>query len=311
MSVKAPEAPSLEWDEWFTEKMTIDHLLLLEDHLLDYGTRSADDQCLNCMIWHCEKLQAYANYEAPKFFSGAHVQTYQEVSKFAGELQSILVNGKLAQADALKRAREARELRYKLIGYGTYDFAEADMEETGIGIGGRARKGHPRTEAERAAEHVRLHPGEPLPPRGTGIDNSEHPYARPWPKSITVYPDTIEKHYVDKDAFHPGSIRVVKPLPGVLVYLGCKKDAWWDVRAARCYPNPTVHLTIVPRTAEYMAEVEEWEQAGVPLEYKNGHARAVENGELLEVIQAIEEAGPDLSGPRVAGEAKGGSPSPF
>ncbi|KKN15314.1 hypothetical protein LCGC14_0987360, partial [marine sediment metagenome] len=81
----------------------------------------------------------------------------------------------------------------------------------------------------------------------------EHPYARPRPKAITIYPDTIEKHYVDKEVFHPGSFRVVEPLPGVQVYLGCKKEDRWDASAVRCYPNPTVHLTIVPRTAEYMA----------------------------------------------------------
>ena len=31
------------------------------------------------------------------------------------------------------------------------------------------RLGHPRTEAERRARHSRLHPGTPLPPRGTGL----------------------------------------------------------------------------------------------------------------------------------------------
>ena len=33
---------------------------------------------------------------------------------------------------------------------------------------GRRRNGRPRTEAERRARHKRLHPGTPLPPRGTG-----------------------------------------------------------------------------------------------------------------------------------------------
>jgi len=34
---------------------------------------------------------------------------------------------------------------------------------------GRRRKGRPRTEAECRARHRRLHPGTPLPPRGTGL----------------------------------------------------------------------------------------------------------------------------------------------
>jgi len=34
---------------------------------------------------------------------------------------------------------------------------------------GRRRNGRPRTEAERRVRHRRLHPGTPLPPRGTGL----------------------------------------------------------------------------------------------------------------------------------------------
>lgn len=34
---------------------------------------------------------------------------------------------------------------------------------------GRRRLGRPRTEAERAARHRRLHPNTPLPKRGTGL----------------------------------------------------------------------------------------------------------------------------------------------
>lgn len=34
---------------------------------------------------------------------------------------------------------------------------------------GKRRFGRPRTEAERARRHARLHPGTPLPPRGTGL----------------------------------------------------------------------------------------------------------------------------------------------
>ena len=34
---------------------------------------------------------------------------------------------------------------------------------------GARRMGRPRTEAERRARHARLHPGEKLPKRGTGL----------------------------------------------------------------------------------------------------------------------------------------------
>jgi len=34
---------------------------------------------------------------------------------------------------------------------------------------GRRRMGHPRNKAQRRARHKRLHPGTPLPKRGTGL----------------------------------------------------------------------------------------------------------------------------------------------
>lgn len=34
---------------------------------------------------------------------------------------------------------------------------------------GERRYGHPRTEEERAQRHAERYPGEPLPPRGTGL----------------------------------------------------------------------------------------------------------------------------------------------
>jgi len=39
---------------------------------------------------------------------------------------------------------------------------------TKMAVAGKRRYGHPRTEAERKVRHARLHPGSPLPPRGTG-----------------------------------------------------------------------------------------------------------------------------------------------
>jgi hypothetical protein len=695
---KTPDTDALEWDQWYTEKMTIDHLILLEDHLLDYGLRSADDQCLGCMVWHCEKLRAYCTYEAPKFFDGDHGETYREVHRFAEELQGKLVNDKLEQREAVEQAKQARELRYKLIGYGVYDFASAtlaerhylcedaelvraeacelvgpeyrelvpffrtwsseetrllleapqprrkideilarlqagvetihesenyrrfmgtmakfhhyslgnimliaiqrrdatvvagfrrwkelgrwvkrdekgiailapcfppkpkpvepppeeeeeeeeleprpiyfrvvhvfdieqtegkplptvevptltgeetrplferaesfaaglgiqtnrdprpgedpetmgwwdssrrliwvrpdvaqdqatktllhevahalaqgepsigrreaetiaegvaftvgahfgfdtgvrsfpyvalwsqdikvlrrnlgliyrvarrmideleavpvavlaegaemegigeygvqdkrimeahvsrlidsltekqwesmyvlfgdvlptnrvekdrflrrliaktlprgDLEamETGIATGGRPRRGEPKTEAERAVEHQRRRPGEELPPRGSALDpGEEHPYARQRPKLIEVKKTTIEKHYRDVDEFHPGSFRVVKPLPNVLVYLGCKKEDRWNPHTVRCYPNPSVHKTIVPNTPTYRTEVDEWAAIGVPVKYlevvgveptEKWPTAYERDGEFLEVVRAIEE----------------------
>lgn len=46
---------------------------------------------------------------------------------------------------------------------------EDHIRETGIGIGGEPRKGKPKTEEERKAEHIRRYGEENLPPRGTGL----------------------------------------------------------------------------------------------------------------------------------------------
>lgn len=117
----------IEWDAWFTDKMAITHLALLEDHLLDYSQRSADDQCKNCMLWHCEKLKGYSTYEAPKFFEGDHESTYQKVGELAQAVQGSL--GNLAQSEALDYAKKVRDLRYELVGYGIYDFAIVQKQD--------------------------------------------------------------------------------------------------------------------------------------------------------------------------------------
>jgi len=402
---KTPDTDALEWDQWYTEKMVIDHLILLEDHLLDYGLRSADDQCLGCMVWHCEKLRAYCTYEAPKFFEGDHMEMYREVHRFAQELQGKLVNGKLEQPEAVGRAKQARELRYRLIGYGLYDFATASMEsptylcegvemepdlaQRGIvsarkvtreqrveaeratdlleilaSLGGGVEASPVPSEASRLIEEIRpegrvgpaqrraigqlvlqtediwgkhgirltvvdhlkkekqeaerigsarllwraenalwylqatgiVQPGRPWQP--VLLEEQEHPYRRERPKLIEVKKTTIEKHYGDVDEFHPGSFRVVKPTPDVLVYLACKKGDRWDPGAVRCYPNPSVHKTIVPNTPDYMREVDEWAAVGVPVKHlevvgveptEKWPTAYEEDGELLEVVRAIEE----------------------
>jgi len=42
-------------------------------------------------------------------------------------------------------------------------------EPSGIGVGGTPRRGKPKTEKERLAEHIKHYGEESLPPRGTGI----------------------------------------------------------------------------------------------------------------------------------------------
>jgi len=43
------------------------------------------------------------------------------------------------------------------------------LTKSGIGVGGRPRRGRPKTEAERRATHRLLHGTSKLPPRGTGL----------------------------------------------------------------------------------------------------------------------------------------------
>lgn len=82
------------------------------------------------------------------------------------------------------------------------------------------------------------------------------PYARQIPKLIEVFKTTIHKHYRSPSAFHKGSIRTLKPKPDVLVTMGCLKKDKWDAKSVTCTPNPTVLSTVVPKTKEYLDEVE-------------------------------------------------------
>jgi hypothetical protein len=119
------------------------------------------------------------------------------------------------------------------------------------------------------------------------------PYAHPKPKEIIVYKTTIEKHYLDESQVHKGSIRVVKPQKDVLVYLGCKKSDRWDPETFTCEPNPSVYLTIVPKTLQYMEEVKKWKRIGVKVTYKKSlgvEPRIDEDEELNEVVKALENA---------------------
>ncbi len=95
----------------FTNERMIDHLLLLEDHFLEYS-RKPTAQCLACVYWHLRKLVAYASLECVKF-TGTDIPACQSLSEWASKTQDKL--DKLKQPEALKIAKEARDFRYKLV----------------------------------------------------------------------------------------------------------------------------------------------------------------------------------------------------
>ncbi len=77
-------------------------------------------------------------------------------------------------------------------------------------------------------------------------------YARR-PKEIVVYPsleapETIETHYRSSSSMHKGSIRVTKPEPQILTYLGCPKSETWNP-PSNC-GRQVVVMTIVKLTPE-------------------------------------------------------------
>lgn len=94
----------------YTSRLIIQHLLLIEDHLLDYN-REPSDQCLACIYWHLEKLIAYSSLECVKF-EGMDVATCQSLSVWATKVQESLEG--LSRERALEFAKESREYRYKI-----------------------------------------------------------------------------------------------------------------------------------------------------------------------------------------------------
>jgi len=85
----------------------------------------------------------------------------------------------------------------------------------------------------------------------------EHIYSRGYlPKSIDIYEDTntIEKHFIAKEACQAKTFRVLKPEPNVLVYFCCAKGD--EMKAGRCHPNPTVHKTIVYNEGKHKRDLE-------------------------------------------------------
>jgi predicted aspartyl protease len=95
----------------YTNRLIIQHLLLIEDHFLEYN-REPSSQCLSCLYWHLEKLIAYTSLECVKF-EGTNIPACQELSNWATKTQAEMEN--LTQVRALELAKESREYRYKLV----------------------------------------------------------------------------------------------------------------------------------------------------------------------------------------------------
>lgn len=134
------------------------------------------------------------------------------------------------------------------------------------------------------------------------MGKEKYHYARRLPKEVDVYENAIHKHYVDwKKDIHEGSIRVVKPTPEVLVYLGCLLKDKWDEAAVTCSPNPTVVKTITPNTKKYLDELEHLKfvhpeikvnyHKEISVEPKVGEAEEVEEGEAHSIEKALKEIG--------------------
>lgn len=96
----------------YTNRLIVQHLLLTEDHLLDFA-REPSDQCISCLYWHLEKLVAYSSLECVKF-EGMDASACQVLSSWATKVQQSLPS--LTKEQALDLAKEAREFRYKMSG---------------------------------------------------------------------------------------------------------------------------------------------------------------------------------------------------
>jgi DNA adenine methylase len=96
-------------------------------------------------------------------------------------------------------------------------------------------------EAVEILEYLRKHKKFPY----SAYVFEEAPYHKDIPSDLIYYSTTIEKHYHPSSACHKGSVRVLKPTPQTLVYIGCLKKDKWDEPSSTCSPNPTVLMTIV------------------------------------------------------------------
>jgi len=110
MAVSTKENPDTFLVDYTADRM-IDHLLLIEDHFLDFA-REPSAQCLACVFWHLQKLVAYSSLECVKF-EGMDKPLCQELSAWASRTQDAIEH--LAKDQALQLAKDAREYRYKMV----------------------------------------------------------------------------------------------------------------------------------------------------------------------------------------------------
>ncbi len=95
----------------YTTTLIIRHLLLAEDHLLEYS-RDPTAQCLACLYWHLEKLIAYTSLECVKF-EGMDTPLCKRLSEWAADTQRAI--DKMSKGKALEYAKEARKMRYDMV----------------------------------------------------------------------------------------------------------------------------------------------------------------------------------------------------
>lgn len=122
-----------KWFEEYTDRMMLQHLLLLEDHLLDY-VREPSDQCQACMFWHTVKIRSYASLECVKFSEGGHKEVCIAISPFMDEIEAEMDKG-LSKEKSLELAKGVREWRYKIAEFQGEDsqIDEVVMSNPGIG----------------------------------------------------------------------------------------------------------------------------------------------------------------------------------
>jgi len=125
-----PEAFNLD----YTDRLLAWHFALLEDHLLmlhaylKFPPKQAKvyQQCLNCIFWHLEKIQAYNNLERVKFVPECSHEDCIKAAAWAARVQKWLSSP--SAQEALKFAKEAREFRYFFAG------DEAELPEVVQGL---------------------------------------------------------------------------------------------------------------------------------------------------------------------------------
>ncbi|MBN1366764.1 MAG: hypothetical protein JW967_02420 [Dehalococcoidales bacterium] len=109
---------------------------------------------------------------------------------------------------------------------------------------------------------------------------------KPVPKLIEIYPNSIVKHYIDSKECRPGTFRVLKPDPHLMVFICCRKGQHWV--GGHCHGKPTVHKTIIRLDKEnrtiYEQEVEQFRKMGVPVE--NGAAEKEVLPQMNETVPA-------------------------